>query len=70
MKMNFAPLGSPLKSTYRIAQNGGGENFGEFGKSNVIHQYFTQPNSRSTEVAKGYSLNSPKFPPLPFCAIR
>ena len=34
-----------------IAQNFGGENFGEFGKTNVIHQYFTQPNSRFTKVA-------------------
>ena len=35
------------------------ENFDEFGKMNVIHQYFAQPNSRFTEVAKGYSLNLP-----------
>ena len=27
------------------------ENFGEFGKTNVIRQYFTQPNSRFTKVA-------------------
>ena len=28
-----------------------GENFGEFCKTNAIHQYFTQPNSRFTKVA-------------------
>ena len=36
---------------YRIAQNFGGENFGEFGETNIIHQYFTQLNSRFTKVA-------------------
>ena len=30
-----------------------GENFGEFGKTNVIRQHFTQPSSRSTKLAKG-----------------
>ena len=29
---------------YRIAQNSGGENFGEFGKSILFHQCFTLPN--------------------------
>ena len=33
---------------YCITQNFGGENFGE---TNVIRQYFTQPNSRLTKVA-------------------
>ena len=28
-----------------------GENFGKFGKTNIILQYFTQPNSRFTKVA-------------------
>ena len=32
---------------YRIAQNGGGGNFGEFGKSGAIHQSFTHPNLHS-----------------------
>ena len=32
-------------------QNSGEENFGEFGKKNVILQYFTQPNSVFTKVA-------------------
>ena len=36
---------------YRIAQNSGGENFGEFGETNTIHQYFTQPNYRSNELS-------------------
>ena len=31
---------------YHIVQNYGGENFSKFGKTNVIHLYFTQPNSR------------------------
>ena len=31
-----------------------GENFGEFGETHMIHQYFTQPNSSSNELAKGY----------------
>ena len=32
-----------------------GEHFGEFGKTNVICQYFAQPNSRFTKVANvGY----------------
>ena len=35
---------------HRIAQNFGGENFGEFGETNAICQYFTQPNSRFTKV--------------------
>ena len=30
-----------------------GENFGEFGEMNVIHQYFTQLNYRSNELAIG-----------------
>ena len=38
---------------YCIAQNGGGGNFGEFGETNVIRQYFTQPNYRSNELAIG-----------------
>ena len=29
-----------------------GENFGEFGKTNIIRQYFTLPNSRFIKVAK------------------
>ena len=29
---------------YHIAQNSGGEYFGEFGELNAIRQYFTQPN--------------------------
>ena len=29
---------------HRIAQNGGGENFGEFGESGAICQSFTHPN--------------------------
>ena len=29
---------------YRIVQNSGGENFGEFGKSGAICQSFTHPN--------------------------
>ena len=29
---------------YHIVQNGGGENFGEFGESGVIRQSFTHPN--------------------------
>ena len=28
-----------------------GENFGEFGETNAIRQYFTQPNSMFTKVA-------------------
>ena len=36
---------------YRIAQNSGGGNFDEFGKTNAICQYFTLPNSRFTKVA-------------------
>ena len=35
-------------SAYHIMRNSGG---GEFGKTNVICQYFTQPNSRFTKVA-------------------
>ena len=38
---------------YRIVQNFGGEHFGEFGKTNVIRQYFTQPTSRFTKVGNG-----------------
>ena len=30
-----------------------GENFGKFGKTNVIGQYFIQPNNRSNELAIG-----------------
>ena len=30
-----------------------GENIGEFGETNVIRQYFTQPNYRSNELAIG-----------------
>ena len=41
--------------SYSIAQNFGGENFG---KTNVIRQYFTQPNYRFTKVA---NINSPTF---------
>ena len=29
------------------------ENFGEFGETNVIRQYFTLPNYRSNELAIG-----------------
>ena len=29
---------------YRIAQNGGGENFGKFGESRAIRQSFIHPN--------------------------
>ena len=42
-----------FKKGYRIEQNFGGENFGEFGKTIVICQYFTQPNSRFTIVTNG-----------------
>ena len=38
-------------ATVAIAQNFGGGNFGEFGETSVIRQYFTQPNSRFTKVA-------------------
>ena len=37
-----------LISWYRIAQNFGRENFGKFGKTIVIRQCFTQPNSPFT----------------------
>ena len=42
-----------------IAQNLGGGNFGDFGETNTIHQYFTQPNYWFTKVA---DVNLPKFP--------
>ena len=41
-----------LKVCYHIAQNFGTKNYGEFGEMNAIRQYFTQPNSRFTKVAK------------------
>ena len=61
-----------------------GENFGKFGERNVIHQYFTQPNYRSNELAIGKKIKfanvfltktlkqliRQSFPPPPFCAIR
>ena len=34
-------------SNYNIMQISGGENFGEFGESNVIGQYFTPSNSEA-----------------------
>ena len=42
---------------YRIVQNSGGENFGKCDETNVIHQYFTQSNSRFSTVAS-YILNT------------
>ena len=65
---------------YRIAQNFGGENFGEFGETIVIRQYFTQPNSRFTIVTKGKFANvflaktlkrsiCQSFTPPTFCTI-
>ena len=65
------------------AKFGRGKNFGEFGKTNVIHQYFIQPVSRFTKVANvryckfaniflaktlKWSIR-PKFCPSKFCAI-
>ena len=61
-----------------------GENFGEFGETNVIRQYFTQPNYRSNELAIGKKIKfdnfflaktqkrsiRQSFPPPPFYAIR
>ena len=58
-----------------------GENFGE---TNVIRQYFTQPNYRSNELAIGKKIKfanifltktlkrsiRQSFPLPPFCAIR
>ena len=63
-------------AVYHIVHNLAGENLGEFGKTNVLHQYFTQPNSRFIEVAmltikirqhfpcqNSETTNSPKFSP-------
>ena len=60
-----------------------GENFGEFGETTVICQYFTQPNSRFAKVAKvtyykfaniflanSETIDSPKFYPPKSCTIR
>ena len=53
----LAVSGSYFKSNvepacmYCIMHNSGGENFGESGKTNVIHQYFTQPNPIFSKVA-------------------
>ena len=61
-----------------------GENFGEFGETNVIHQYFTHPNYRSNELAISKKIKftniffaktlkqsiRQSFPQPLFCAIR
>ena len=45
---------SVLPISYHTAQNFGRENFGEFGETNAIQQYFTQPNSRFTKANVSY----------------
>ena len=47
----FSVLISLLPFPILYSANFGGENFGKFGETNVICQYFTQPNSRFTKVA-------------------
>ena len=61
--MQLEPVRNTELYNYRIVQNLGGENFGEFGKLNTIHQYFTPPNSRFTKVVMLAIVNSSTFSP-------
>ena len=55
-------LGHVTEFKHCIVQIFGGGKFGELGKPNVIHQYFTQPNSTFTKVANAIAIvNSPTF---------